>query len=103
MLPPPSFVRGYLLRGAVLWVAIHLGAGFAVTASGGRGLALSLGSPAVAFLLGAVFLASHLEDRSRRDDVFLANLGVAPAGAALVSTAAAFVLEVGLQLALEVS
>jgi hypothetical protein len=103
MLPPPSFTLGYLVRGAVLWFGVHFAAGFAVALDGDGGAAgstLLLRPLAVLFLLSAVYLASWVDDRARRDLVLLGNLGVPPWWPAAVSTGAALALELCVQAAL---
>jgi hypothetical protein len=95
MPPPPSFVRGYVVRGVILWMALHLGAGF-VSSLAGSGFVLFLRLLASAFLVGAVFVACLIDDRVRRDDLYLANLGVPPTAAAGVSAGTALILEMGM-------
>lgn len=100
MLPPRSFVPGYLLRGLVLWIGIRFGASFAMSAGADRSGALSpifLHVVVVPFVVGAVFLAARVDDRARRDELLLADLGVRPGAAAAVSASIALAGEVALQ------
>lgn len=100
MLPPRSFVPGYLLRGLILWMGIRFGASFALSAGADRSSALSpifLHPVVVPFVVGAVFLAARVDDRVRRDELFLADLGVRPGTAAAVSASVGLAAEAALQ------
>jgi hypothetical protein len=100
MLPPRSFVPGYLLRGLILWIGIRLGTGFAVALGADRSTYVSVifvHVVVVPFVVGAVFLAARVDDRVRRDELLLADLGVRPGTAAAVSASVALVAEVTLQ------
>lgn len=102
MLPPPSFLAGYVLRGLILWVGIRFGAASALMLAGEVhdpvGL-IFLRATVVPFVVGAVFLAARIDDRARRDELFLADIGVRPGTAAGVTAAVALVGEVALQVA----
>ena len=99
MLPPTTFLVGYLVRGVVLWVGIHLAAGGVIVLADLGGPALLLHLSTIPYLVGAVCLASALEDRVRRDTVLLANLGISPFAGAATSGAVALIAEAALQLA----
>lgn len=88
----PVLRTRYLLRGAVLWLGIRLALAFAEL--------VYLGPPEVLFLLVAVAGAVWADQRVRHEDVFLANLGVAPWPGPVLSATAAGVLETVARVAL---
>ncbi len=87
-LPPRVFRNGYLIRGAVLWVGLHL-----VMASPPIGIGL-FNAPSIVFMTAAVFAVAAVDTATRGDRVFLADLGVNPLWAPGLTALVALGLEI---------
>ena len=80
-----AFRNAYLTRGFIVWVALRL------AMASGKLLDPNLLVETV--LLAVVALAVLLDARRRREDLFLANLGIPPIAIALCSLPAALIAE----------
>lgn len=79
----------FLLRGAGVWVAIHIGAAFTRAYAGPAGL----GALQVGFVLVVVYLAVLVDQRVRREHLLLGNAGIPPWVGPAHAVAAAATLE----------
>ncbi len=82
----PAFRNAYLVRGAMVWVALRMGAAF-----------VRISDPNLAqelLICVGVMLAVQLDARRRHEDAFLANLGISPWAIAAWSAPVAIVLEI---------
>lgn len=87
----PALRLAYLARGGFLWIAVHLGMAFLGV--------LRFGAAELVCLFAVVAVGVAADQRIRREDVFLANAGIAPWTGSALAVGAAAVLEAGARIA----
>lgn len=86
MIPPPAFLRGLLVRSALIWLGIR-GFLFFTRRFGPASV------PASAAIVVVAVTFTILDERRRRQTVFLANLGISELALAVVAAVPPTVLE----------